>query len=352
MPRARFLPAIVVTMACAAILSWLAGVGLAADFPAIALEPTSDAALDRALRASLNAPELERSRAGTDQQGSWKPLVEAERRRLEEMMRGQGYLDAIVGVSGYSDGDAPAKVVFKPQPGPLYRVGMVEVDGVGGLAQAVRDDISRQMATAAGKPAGGEVLAILEDEILWRIRSASYPFVYIADRELQSMAGRSLAMVRITVDPGEVAKFGTVTYSGLVGLKEEDLVRLQPFKPGDAYDPLVLDRFREQLIAHPSIRAARVLSADGVDGKGQVQLKAEIGEEQLGVGGEAAGGYRNGLIAVASAIAVLAVRQMSVASLRPWRTRWPWWLEIAAMVMLAAAFFLGAQRLVLLALPG
>ncbi|CAI2935341.1 Outer membrane protein/protective antigen OMA87 [Aminobacter niigataensis] len=350
MPRARSLPAIVL-MACAAILSWLAGIGFAADFPAIALESTSNADLDKALRASLNAPELERSRAGTDQQGSWKPLVEAERHRLEKLMRGRGYRDARVDVSGYSDGDAPQKVMFKPHPGPLYRVGMIEVDGVGGLSQAVRDDLSRQLATATGEPVSGEVLATLEDEILWRVRSASYPFVHIADRQMQSMPGRHLAMVRMTVDPGAVATFGTVTYSGLVVLKEQDLIRLQPFKPGDAYDPLVLDRFRDALIAHPSIRTARVLSADGVDGNGQVQLKAEIGEEQLRVG-DAAGGYPNGVLAVASAIAVLAFRQISVASLRPGRTHWPWWLEAAAMVLLAAAFFFGAQRLVLLAVPG
>lgn len=343
--------AIVLPMACAAILSCLVASALAADFPVIALEPTSNAALDRSLRASLNAPELERSRAGADRQGSWRSLVDAERGRLEEIMRGQGYRDARIEVSGYSEGDAPARVTFKPQPGPLYRVGMVEVGGVGGLAQVVRDDISRQMAAAAGEPASGEILATLEDEILWRIRSASYPFVRIADRELQPMPGRSLAMVRIAVDAGAVGKFGAVTYSGLVGLKEQDLARLQPFKPGDPYDPLVLDRFREALTAHPSIRTARVLSADGVDGNGQVQLKAEIGEEQLGVG-DAAGGYRNGLIAVASAIAVLAIRQMSVASLRPWRARWPWWLEAATMLMLAAAAYFVVQRLVLLAVPG
>ncbi|GAA4110851.1 hypothetical protein ACFFTN_06075 [Aminobacter aganoensis] len=345
------MPAIVLTMAFGAILSWLVGVGFAADFPSIALEPTSDAALDRALRASLNAPELERSRAGIERPGPWQSLVEAERLRLVEMMRGQGYREARIAVSGPSDGVLPSKVVFKPQPGPLYRVGLIELDGVGSLAQAVRDDIARQMATAAGKPAKGEVLAILEDEILWRIRSASYPFVRIAGRELQPMPGRPLAVARIAVDPGAMASIGAVTYSGLVGLKEAELVRLQPFKPGDAYDPLVLDRFREALIAHPSIRTARVLSADGVDDKGQLQLKAEIGEEQLGVD-DAAGGYRNGLIAVASAIAVLAFRQMSVASLRPDRTRWPWWLEAATMVVLAAAFFFAAQRLVLLAVPG
>jgi len=346
---ARLLPAIVLTMAHMAVLLLLVGIGITAALPVIILESTSDAALDSALRAALNVPELERLKAGADDQALWKSFVDAERRRLEEMMRGQGYRDAQIGLSVYSD-DAPAKVVLTPKPGLRYRVGLVEVDGIGALAQTVRDDISRHMAIAAGEPASGEVLATLENEVLWRIRIASYPFVQVIDRELLPMPDRALASVRIVVNPGALAKFGAVSYNGLVRIEVHDLVPLQPFKQGDAYDPQMLDRFREALSVHPAIRAARVRLADGVDAKGQVQLNAEISEKQLRIG-DAAGSYRTGLIAAASAIAVMAIRQAAIASLGSGRPRWSRWLNAITIMVLAVAFFLIAQRLAVLVAP-
>jgi outer membrane translocation and assembly module TamA len=353
--NARFLPAIVVTLACTAMLSLFVGAGAAAEFPAIELEPTSNAALDDVLRSALNIPELERAAEadGSTQAQGWRPAAEAERHRLEELMRGQGYLEARVDMSDVAAGtDSAGKVLFKPNAGVLYRVGMVEVDGLDGIAtDAVRDDISRQMMGAAGEPARGDLLATLEDEVLWRIRSASHPFVRVTDRAMMPIQGQALATVRIVVDPGVSAKFGSVTYAGLTGLKAQDLSRLQPFKQGDPYDPEVFDRFREALLAHPSVNAVRLMLPDAVDGKGQLQLHAEL-EEQQPSSDETTGNYRTGLVAAVSAISALAIRQVSVASLRPGRSRWPLWLEVVPVVLLAAAFFLIAQRLMLLAMPG
>ncbi len=344
----KILTAVVLTMASAAILSCLIGTGFAADVPIIMLEPTSDAVLDSTLRAALNATELKRSHAGAETGVSAKSVVEAQRRRLEEMMRGMGYLDAHIDVPDYAESAIPAEIVFTPRPEALYRVGLVEVDGLGDLRQAVRDDITRQMAVAAGKPVSGEALASLEDEVLWRVRSASYPKATVTGRDLSRMPGTALAKVRVVLNPGVTANFGTVTYYGLVSLKAEDLARLQPFKQGDAYDPSALDRFRQALATHPLVRNVRVVVSDQVDGKGEVQLKAEVEEKQLGIV-DTGNGYRYGLIAMLSAIAVLAIRQMSLATMPPLRSRWPWWLDAMTMVVLGTSLFFGAQRLLLLA---
>ncbi|MDH4988665.1 hypothetical protein QEZ47_24740 [Aminobacter anthyllidis] len=346
------MPAIVATLACAAMLSLFVGSGFAADFPVIELETTSNTKLDGVLRAALNTPELERAAKGGEAK-AWQPAVEAERHRLEELMRGQGYLEARVDMSATTaEAGSPEKVILKPLAGPLFRVGMVEVDGLDGVAtDAARDDVSRQMMEAAGKPARGDLLATLEDEVLWRLRTASYPFVRVTDRGLLPIPGQALATVRIVVAPGSSARFGTVTYAGLTGLKVEDLSRLQPFSQGDPYDPEQLDRFREALLAHPSVKTVRVRLPGDVDAGGQLQLRAEVEEEQLR-SDDATGNYRTGLVAAMSAIAALAIRQVSVASLRPGRSRWPLWLEVVPVLLLAAAFYLIAQRLMLLAFPG
>ncbi|MEI2298802.1 hypothetical protein [Ensifer sp. MJa1] len=347
----KVLIAIVLTMASVAIISSFVGTGVAADFPAIVLAPTSDAALDSTLAAAMNAGELKRLHAEQNQQVSGASLVAAEERRLEEIMRGMGYLDARIEVTGNVDRDPSAEIVFKPKPGPLYRVGLVEVDGLGKVAQSVRDDVAHQMAAAAGKAASGNALALLEDEVLWRIRSASYPLATVAGRDLSQMPGTALARVRIEVVPGDIANFGAVTYSGMVGLKKDELVRLQPFQQGEAFSPRVLERFREALVAHPAIRAARVSLADKVDGNGEVQVKVQIEEEQVGVADDT-GIYRFVFAAMISGVAMIAIRQIWIAALPVGRARWPWWLEAITILVLAVAFFMGTHRLLLLAVPG
>lgn len=340
------------TLAWVAVLLLFAGPSVAADFPAIELETTSNDTLDGVLRSALNAPELERAAEGGAAKG-WQAAVEAERHRLEELMRGQGYLHARVEMpDAVAGAGTPDKITIKPVAGPLFRVGMVEVDGLDGVAtDAVRDDVSRQMMEAAGKAARGDLLATLEDEVLWRLRTASYPFVRVTERALLPIAGQALATARIVVEPGASARFGSVAYSGLVGLKEDELSRLQPFKQDDPYDPDALERFREALLSHASVKNVRMRLPDAVDANGQLQLRAEIEEEQLRAA-DATGNYRTGLIAAVSAIAALAIRQVSVASLRPGRSRWPLWLEVVPVLLLAAAFYLIAQRMLLLAFPG
>ncbi|WP_210289137.1 hypothetical protein [Aminobacter ciceronei] len=339
------------TLAWAAMLSLFAGPAVAADFPAIELQTTSNDALDGVLRAALNAPELERAADGAATRG-WQPAVEAERHRLEELMRGQGYLHARIEMpDAADDAGSPDKIALRPIAGPLFRVGMVEVDGLEGVAtDAVRDDVSLQMMEAVGKPARGDLLATLEDEVLWRLRTASYPFVRVTGRALQPIPGQALATARIVVEPGALARFGAVAYSGLVGLKQDELSRLQPFKQGDPYDPDMLERFREALLGHPSVKNVRVRLPQAVDADGLLQLRAEVEEQNLRAD-DATGGYRTGLVAAVSALAALAIRQVSVASLRPGRSRWPLWLEVVPVLLLAAAFYLIAQRMLLLAFP-
>ncbi|WP_432287761.1 hypothetical protein SLT36_12255 [Aminobacter sp. BA135] len=340
------------TLAWLAMLSLFAGPATAADFPAIELETTSNDSLDGVLRSALNAPELQRATEGAAIQG-WQPAVEAERHRLEELMHGQGYLHARVEMPDAATGfRSPDKITLKPVAGTLFRVGMVEVDGLDGVAiDAVRDDVARQMMEAVGKPARGDLLATLEDEVLWRLRTASYPFVRVTERELLPIPGQALATARIVVEPGASARFGAVAYSGLVGLKQDELGRLQPFKQGDPYNPDMLERFREALLGHPSVKHVRLRLPEAVDADGQLQLRAEIEEDQLRAE-DVAGNYRTGLVAAVSAIAALAIRQVSVASLRPGRSRWPLWFEVVPVLLLAAAFYLIAQRMLLLAFPG
>lgn len=349
---AFFLPAIAATLAWLAMLSLFAGATVTAEFPSIELETTSSDTLDGVLRAALNAPELDRAAEGGDAKG-WQPFVEAERHRLEELIRGQGYLHARVEMpDAADDAGSSDKVTLKPVTGPIFRVGMVEVDGLQDVAtDTVRDDVSRQMMEAVGKPARGDLLATLEDEVLWRLRTASYPFVRVTERELLPIPGRALATARIVVEPGASARFGAVAYSGLVGLRQDELGRLQPFKQGDPYNPDVLERFREALLGHPSVKAVRLRLPEAVDADGQLQLRAEIEEDQLRAE-DVAGNYRTGLVAAVSAIAALAIRQVSVASLRPGRSRWPLWFEVVPVLLLAAAFYVIAQRMLLLAFPG
>lgn len=344
----------VAVSASAALFLLLVNCALATTLPDIVLKATGDAALDAVLGAALNAPGPEdaQSNSGADPAQEWLPAVEVERQRLAEVMRGRGYLDARVEWAGDAAvADKPGQVVLDPVPGPLYRIGSIEIEGVDGQGlEALRDDIHLQIAGATGKLARGDVLSKLEGEVLWRIRSASFPFARITQRDLKPQPQALLATARMDVETGPRATFGTVSYSGLRRLSAEELARLQPFVQGAPYDPAVLERFSQSLASYPSVSSARLRLADQVDAAGHIDVSAEIREKPK-VSFESSGALRLGTASAAIAIAVLALRQVSIAGTRSRDRRWPLWLDILLVLLLGVALAFVVLRLVDFAVP-
>lgn len=318
--------------------------------PDVVLMPTGDKGLDDTLRSSLNVPELAHvvdPNAATARQ-DWLSMLRTEQLRLTRILKGRGYLQGTVNLSNLdatSKSTTPAPLELKPVPGPLFRIGSVEVAGIddSGLG-ALREDVRSQMANIVGKPAQADLLSHLESEVLWRVMGASYPLARVSGREVVPDPATQLASVRLVIDKGPAARFGAVTYQGLSRISGKQLESVAPFSPGSPYDPELLGRFGQALNDMPGIASARVRLGDRLSPDGRIPVDVQI-EERASVPVESALAGSVGGAALAFAIFALAFRQMAIVGGPSERRR-----AAVAMDVVLSPLFLAAAAFVLLRL--
>lgn len=327
---------------CVSAIAFLVHVTVVYAVPDVMLMPTGDKALDDALRSSLNAPELAHavSPGVATAQQEWLATVRTEQLRLTHVLIGRGYLQGSVNLLNLDAADKSAslpRLELKPLPGPLFRIGSVEVAGIedGGLP-ALREDLRSQMANVVGKPAQADLLSHLESEVLWRVMGASYPFARVTGREVVPDPTTQLASVRLVIDKGPAASFGAVTFDGLTRMSSKELEGIVPFSPGSPYDPQLLGRFEQALKAMPTVVSARVRLADKLSSDGRIAVNVEV-KERADVPAETAVAGSLGAAALAFAIFALAFRQMAIAGGLSERGRVTLAMDIVLLPLFVAA---------------
>ncbi|WP_378949787.1 hypothetical protein [Mesorhizobium sp. ANAO-SY3R2] len=335
---------------CVSAIALLVHATLVYAAPDVVLMPTGDKALDDALRSSLNVPELVHvvDPNSANAQQDWQSTLRTEQLRLAQILKGRGYLQGTVNLSHLDAISKPAALPpleLRPVPGPLFRIGSVEVAGIddSGLA-ALRDDVRSQMANIVGKPAQADLLSYLESEVLWRVMGASYPLARVSGREVVPDPATQLASVRLVIDKGPAARFGAVTYDGLKHISSKQLESIAPFSSGSPYDPELLGRFAQALNAMPGIASARVHLADRQSPDGRIPVNVQIAERATVPAGIAFVGSV-GAAALAFAIFALAFRQLAIVGGPSERRR-----AMVAMDIVLLPLFLAAAAFVLLRL--
>lgn len=334
--------------------AFLLHVSLAVAAPEIVLATSGYKVLDDALSTSFNVPEFARAASVSPDmsQQDWLSLVRIEQQRLVQILKGSGYLDGSVElVSGDGATASATRIELKPDTGPLYRIGSVEVAGIedSGLT-LLRTDVHSQMVNAVGKPARADVLSRLESEVLWRVKSASYPFAQVSGRDISSDPDTLLASVRLVIDKGPVAKFGVTNFSGLTRINSDELARLVPFSPGDPYSPVMQERLSQALNARPDVKSARVRMGDNLDADGRVAMYVEINERPR-VPAQSAVSESLGTATIAFAVLALALRQVASAGVTQERLRRSIGLDIILFPLFAAAAVFIVLRLIEFAVP-
>jgi hypothetical protein len=265
-------------------LAWLIpAAGFArAEAPQFNLAEIGDPTLDGDLQRAFNLPLMARSWPDLSD-GAWRQKAETERLRLAGILRGSGHLDGDVKLLEGIEGKAA--LTFKPEPGPLYRIGSVEVGGISpDVATSLKEQIYFQMRAVTGRVGRGDILARLEGEILWLLKTSSYASSRISERRITTDSRNNLAVIFIKVELGPSSRFGETRYRGLRQLLREDLTALQPYKIDESFDWAKLDQFYATLITLPLVRHAKIFTTETTQ-EGRVSIGVDIEEQQGQVSG-------------------------------------------------------------------
>ena len=175
---------------------------------------------------------------------------------LTQLLRSQGYYDANVEPRTEKAGDG-LRVVLSVEPGPQYRFASVELPG---LDEAGPDAAKLRAAFAvqAGDPviAGDVIAAGLA--LTQALGEEGFAGAKIGEQQVEVNHQTHLATLTLPVEPGPVARFGTIRVSGRPPFSAHHVAVIARFRRGDPFQRSKLDDLRRALIATTLIAAADI----------------------------------------------------------------------------------------------
>lgn len=216
--------------------------------------------------------------------------ADADRLRIDDVLRGFGYYDAVIDVRldgvdladpslaqalAARTGDRVVSIAVQIDPGPLYRLGAVGVDGdVAEAATAAFDLRGDEPAEASRVLAAGAAMLDALREAGFALARVPPPQA-VVDHRTRTMD------VRYIVDPGPRVSVGAIEVTGLTRLSETFVRRRLGLRPGDPFSPSRLEQARRDLLASDAIAAARITPATLADADGRLPVQIAVVERKL-----------------------------------------------------------------------
>ena len=200
-------------------------------------------ALYEGRRKEANAAQIQR-RSETDAQ------------LLAELLRSQGYYDAVVEPLIEPEGNV-LRVTLAADPGEQYTFQSVELPGL----EAAGEDAA-ELRQAFGVKPGDPVIAqdVLSADLALKVAlgQEGFPLAEVGEQQITVDHQTRLASLVLPVDPGPVAQFGAIRVSGQPPFGARHVGVIARFKPGERFEQSKVDDLRRALIATGLVASADV----------------------------------------------------------------------------------------------
>ena len=175
---------------------------------------------------------------------------------LAELLRSQGYYDAVVEPRTERSGNA-LRVILAAEPGVQYRFASVELPG---LDQAGEDSAKLRAAFAvkAGDPVIATDVIAAGVALTTALGEEGFAEAKVGEQDIEVNHQTHLATLSLPVAPGPVARFGAIRVSGQPPFSASHVGIIARFKPGDPYKRSDVDDLRRALIATTLVSNATI----------------------------------------------------------------------------------------------
>ena len=231
--------------------------------------------------------------------------ADSDRDRLDTALRSAGYYDARLDIR--VDPDAtPAKVTVAVVPGPAYTFKAIALrtESGGPLPGALID--LGDLGLKPGERARAPQVVDAQSKLISTLAERGYAFAKVTDRRaVVDHSDRSMD-VTFTVDPGPLTRFGDTRIEGLEDLDARLVQGRLPWKPGERYEPALVDRARTDIAKLNVFDTVRVQLAEQPGPDGVTPVTVTVAERKRhvigagvvystteGLGGNVYWGHRN-----------------------------------------------------------
>jgi translocation and assembly module TamA len=182
---------------------------------------------------------------------------------LTELLRSRGYYDAIVEPRTTNAAGA-LHVILTAEPGDQYRFASVELPGLDGAGPEAAK-LREAFAIKAGDPVIAEDVIAAGLALSVALGEEGFASAKVGERDIEINHQTHLASLTLPVDPGPVARFGTIRVTGKPPFSASHVGVIARFKRGDQFQRSKLDDLRRALIATTLVANAdiRMVPVDG-----------------------------------------------------------------------------------------
>lgn len=206
--------------------------------------------------------EADRKRLANTAQIDRRSRADAE--LLTELLRAQGYYDAIV--EPRIDTGDPIEVVLAADPGHQYFLQSVDLPGLD-VAGPQAAGLRSMFAVKPGDPLIAEQIINAGTALKVALGEQGFALARIGEQSIEIDHATHRAALSLPIDPGPVASFGSIGVSGRPPFSAGHVGRIARFKRGDRFRRSDIDDLRRALIATGLAAAAEVQVVPAADGK-------------------------------------------------------------------------------------
>jgi translocation and assembly module TamA len=189
----------------------------------------------------------------------------ADAELLAELLRAQGYYDALVVPAIERSGDA-LLVRLEAEPGQQYSFESVELPGLD-QAGAEAASLRQAFAVKRGDPVVAQDVLAAGIALKVALGQQGFALAKVGEQDIEIDHETHRASLVLPVDPGPVARFGNIRVTGRPPFSPRHVQTIARFKRGDMFKRSKVDDLRRALVATGLISSAEVQVVPEGDGR-------------------------------------------------------------------------------------
>jgi len=180
-------------------------------------------------------------------------------------------------LSDYLDGlpaEPPTAITVSIQPGPLFHLGTVTIEG------SLSEPAKERLDLPPGAPAVAANVLAARERLLNALRDQGYALATVSEPiAILDLSADALEIV-FTVDTGPLVEIGQISFQGLQRVNESFLRKRVLIHPGDRYDPRAIEDARQNLASLGVFSSVVVANGKEPDAPGRLPVEFVVTERK------------------------------------------------------------------------
>ena len=206
--------------------------------------------------------------------------AESDIPELLKVLHAHGYYEAKIKVR-IEEAVHQVRVVVVINPGPVYKIGDFQIRLYCGTPEFPVDCIHadpQNIGITPGKPAQAEKILNAGQKLLQLLAECGYPLSKVDSREMIADGKNKTLTVKLGINTGPKAHFGTTSIEGLKKVKALFINQKTAWSAGKTYDSRAVENTQNALMDSGLFSSVLITHEETLNQDGQLPMKIELKE--------------------------------------------------------------------------